>query len=317
MKKLTSIVVILTLLMAGCGLETAGKKTSRFGKQSPLFATGNKDEKPAIPTSTLASTTDIHYSAQYCTECHVNTPRQGSPSQLRYEGDLKLLCRCHYNTSNNYIHPVDRWPSEEMMDRIPAQFPLQDGQITCSTCHDIFFQCQDNQIERPFLKAQNFLRGRPYNNQIDICFQCHDIENYRMYNPHKQLNANKEVEKDKCLYCHSEIPDAKQTTARDAKLIGHLEPLCVRCHTKVPGQDFHATHRRKPTHEILTRIQQLESQQNIILPLSEEGELTCATCHNPHEKGVIPDIRAGAAGAGEEKRNRLEEKICLKCHPMR
>ena len=317
MKKLTSIAVILALLVAGCGLEAKNNKESRFGKKSSLFAADKKDEKPKVSVSTLPNTVDIHYSAKYCTECHVSSPRQGSHSQLRYEGDLKILCRCHYNTSNNYIHPVDRRPSEEMIDRIPAQYPLQAGQITCSTCHDIFIQCQDNQLERSFLKEQKFLRGQPFSNESSICYRCHDIESYQMYNPHQQTNANKEIIKEKCLYCHSEIPDEKQTTAKDAKLIGHLEPLCIRCHKKVPGQDFHAKHRRKPSKEILTRINQLEARQNIILPLSEEGKLTCATCHNPHEKGVIPDVRAGATGAGGEKRHRLENKMCIKCHPMR
>ena len=86
---------------------------------------------------------------------------------------------------------------------------------------------------------------------------------------------------------------------------------------QAPRQDFHARHLRKPSDEVLSRIKQMEDQHGIILPLNGEGMISCATCHNPHEKGVIPDIRAGAKGAGEDKRQRLEEKMCIKCHPMR
>jgi hypothetical protein len=318
MKKLTAVTIILTLFSSACYLDTQNKET-RFGKRGTLFTPRTEEAAPTPSVSTLPNTIDIHYSAKYCTECHVNIPRKGSNPQLRYGGDFKVLCRCHYSSSNNYVHPVDRRPSRNMIDRIPAQFPLWEGQITCITCHNIFIQCEDRPLDRAYLKDQKFLRGAPFETEADICFQCHNIESYRMYNPHLQLDAHKEIIKDKCLYCHSELPDEKQTNAKDARLIGNLQALCIRCHMKAPRQDFHAKHLRKPTAEVLDRIKQLEQQDNIILPLSEDGMITCATCHNPHEKGVIPDVRAGAKGAGEKWRQRLADTntMCIKCHPLR
>jgi hypothetical protein len=318
MKKLTAVTIILTLFSSACYLDTQNKET-RFGKRGTLFTPRTEEAAPTPSVSTLPNTIDIHYSAKYCTECHVNIPRKGSNPQLRYGGDFKVLCRCHYSSSNNYVHPVDRRPSRNMIDRIPAQFPLWEGQITCITCHNIFIQCEDRPLDRAYLKDQKFLRGAPFETEADICFQCHNIESYRMNNPHLQLDAHKEIIKDKCLYCHSELPDEKQTNAKDARLIGNLQALCIRCHMKAPRQDFHAKHLRKPTAEVLDRIKQLEQQDNIILPLSEDGMITCATCHNPHEKGVIPDVRAGAKGAGEKWRQRLADTntMCIKCHPLR
>jgi cytochrome c peroxidase len=61
----------------------------------------------------------------------------------------------------------------------------------------------------------------------------------------------------------------------------------------------------------------METQHGILLPLSAEGNITCATCHNPHEKGVIPDRRLGARGASLTRRHRLQHDMCIKCHPMR
>jgi hypothetical protein len=318
MKKLTAIAIILTLFSSACYLESQNRET-RFAKRGTPLTPQAEPAPPPPSVSILPDTIDIHYSAQYCTECHVDVPRQGSHPQLRYAGDFRVLCRCHYGNSKNYIHPVDRAPSPEMKAAIPAQFPLREGRITCSTCHDIVFQCRDNPLERPFLKEKKFLRGGPFETETSICFQCHDSKSYQMYNPHRQLNAQKEIVKEKCLYCHSQAPDENKTRAEDALLIGELETLCIRCHMKTPRQDFHAKHLRKPSDDVLSRIKQMEDQHDIILPLNQEGMITCATCHNPHEKGVIPDIRAGAKGAGEKLRHRLanHNSMCIKCHAMR
>ena len=314
MRKLTATAIIITLLSTGCYYET---QETRFGRKATVFTAKGEREKPQPFVSKVPNTTDIHYSAKYCTECHVNVPRKGSHKQLRYGGDYQQLCRCHYSSSENYIHPVDIAPSENLKTRIPAAFPLQEGKITCSTCHDIVIQCQDNQIDKIFLKEQNFLRGAPYETMVAVCFKCHNKAEYQKYNPHRQLNAKKEIVKQTCLYCHAEIPDEKHTRLKDAKLIGNMDALCIRCHTLEPRQTFHSKHLRKPSDEVLTTIKTMEDQHGILLPLSEEGKITCATCHNPHEKGVIPDRRLGARGASLTKRHRLQDDMCIKCHPKR
>jgi hypothetical protein len=314
MSKLTATVIILILLSTGCYNET---RETRFGRKDTVFAEKGGREQPKPFVSKLPRTTDIHYSAKYCTECHVSVPRKGSHKQLRYGGNYQQLCRCHYSSSANYIHPVDVTPSQNLKGRIPAAFPLQKGKVTCSTCHDIVVQCQDNHTDKIFLKEQKFLRGAPYETMTGICFQCHDKDQYQRYNPHLQLNAKKEILKQTCLYCHAEIPDEKHTHHEDAKLIGNMDSLCIRCHIVEPRQTFHARHLRKPSDEVLTTIKNMKAQHGILLPLSEDGKITCATCHNPHEKGVIPDRRLAARGASLKKRHRLQHDMCIKCHPMR
>jgi cytochrome c peroxidase len=64
-------------------------------------------------------------------------------------------------------------------------------------------------------------------------------------------------------------------------------------------------------------MKQMEAELGIILPLNEDGKITCVTCHNPHEKGVISTERVGAKGAGEIHRHRLSGNMCIKCHQMR
>ena len=46
--------------------------------------------------------------------------------------------------------------------------------------------------------------------------------------------------------------------------------------------------------------------------LSQNRSQACATCHNPHERGVIR-VAAAAKGADEQKRLR-GRKLCLLCH---
>jgi hypothetical protein len=277
------------------------------------------EKKPghAMPVSeAVPDTTDVHYTDKYCMVCHEQTPRQGVKS-LKYGGDFKQLCRCHYKTIERDLHPIGIEPSEEKKKRLPNDFPLQDGKIDCITCHDIFDQCRDSGSAEMFAdESRLFLRGKPYKNLKTLCYKCHNEIQFKKYNPHKQLNANGDIVGLKCLYCHKKIPDVNQAGYDDITLIGNLDMLCDRCHNKIGEQSLHASHMRKPSAKVLARIKQLENKFGIILPLNDDGKITCVTCHNPHEKGVIPAEKAGSKGADEAKRHRFLENICMQCHQM-
>ena len=48
------------------------------------------------------------------------------------------------------------------------------------------------------------------------------------------------------------------------------------------------------------------------LPLVPRSRITCSTCHNPHQEGVI---FPGPAAAGADSLHRLrDENICMGCH---
>jgi len=276
-----------------------------------MFARVGGENRVMPITEVITEATDLHYTGKYCTECHEKTPKKGGDKFLKFGGDFTQLCRCHGYTPGNYIHPVDIEPSEEKKAKIPDDLPLQNGKVACITCHDIYMQCQDT----PRLKQLNkrFLRGAPYAHRTDICFRCHDEKKYKMLDPHNQLNANGDIVIEKCLYCHVETPDVKRATFKEVKLVGNLEALCQRCH----GERDHPAgknHLRKPSDDTLAIMKQGEKQFGIVLPLDHNGRVSCPTCHNPHEKGVIPPEREGAKGAGEKFRHRLPGKICLACH---
>lgn len=297
----------IILIFGLCGVLSFGSP--------PVFA---KKSKPGVSRQAdegVSDTTNVHYDRKYCSECHVRTPSR-KDNALKYEGNFQKLCRCHYQGARRDIHPVDLEPSEKMRPRIPDTFPLQDGKIACITCHDVYDQCQPEKLNEGYPGKPMFLRKSSDPKHKDFCFQCHDAFKFEKYNPHKQLNKNGVIDELKCLYCHAEVPDVTKSEFDDIKLIGNLDMLCDRCHNKMGEQSLHARHVRRPSPKVYASIKQLEVQHGIVLPLNENGGITCATCHNPHQKGVIPDKREGAKGADEKKRHRLSGNICIKCHQM-
>jgi ribosomal protein L40E len=137
-----------------------------------------------------------------------------------------------------------------------------------------------------------------------------------MLDAHKQLNDKGVIVEEICLYCHAEKPDEKNTDHEEVKLIGNLEVICQRCHAISGNHSGNFNHMVKPSAKYVKIMKQMEAKFDIILPLDEEGKLTCITCHNPHQKGVIPSDRKGAKGADSKFRHRLPGKLCLECHQM-
>jgi hypothetical protein len=69
------------------------------------------------------------------------------------------------------------------------------------------------------------------------------------------------------------------------------------------------------TDAMIRKKQQFEKQYDVCLPLGSNNTVVCASCHNPHEPGVILG-KAGYATAPGEHRLVLEDiwKLCTACH---
>lgn len=147
--------------------------------------------------------------------------------------------------------------------------------------------------------------------KIDACPNCHVEGKNKIYDPHVQLNNNGDIIKEKCLHCHLEKPDEKhasfKTNQKEIKFVRSLDVLCMGCHRR--NLDFlhpvNAKHITWPSYKMQVMMETSEKEFDIILPLDFEGKIMCATCHNPHEKGVIPKEKAAAKGAGGKFRIRM------------
>lgn len=282
---------------------------------------GYSQDQPFInPTVTIE--TNIHFNKHYCTECHLQRPVEGSALQLRFENYTET-CRCHGYTPDTYTHPVNIPLSKEKRATIPAEFPLTDDKITCDTCHNMALQCEPKHELQHHNKA--FLRTDSSLGRTFLCFQCHQEEQYKMLDPHKQLDESGGINPESCLYCHEIRPDEQHATLESRKngggairLVGNLEVLCLRCHNKkAEKHPLNNNHLVKPSKKVSSRMRWSERKLWIILPLNDEGKITCITCHNPHERGVIPTEKAASAGASDKGRLRKARgggSICVVCH---
>lgn len=203
-----------------------------------------------------------------------------------------------------HLHPVDIKVPNGMTP--PEDFPLGPGRtLICETCHAIkgLKETPYKEIDRD---APGFLRGGSYTDLADFCFRCHEKTDYKRQSIHRMLDEKGRLIKEGCLYCHMEVPDPEVVRdTGDVKFRLPPEELCIGCHLKTPHLNA-LNHLKEPEKEMKMVIKRSEQKFGIILPLDSKGRIMCATCHSPHERGVIrTDIPAGRQVADTD----LEEGI--------
>ncbi len=149
-----------------------------------------------------------------------------------------------------------------------------------------------------------------------------------LINPHEQINDEGEVLWAKCLICHRNVPDMeKERSIKDVKLRieNEVKEICYRCHTvlKHPG-GLGATAvfygKAAPLHMIkmpkrkYDNLRIMLKEINTVMPFDPAtGKITCPTCHNPHERGIL--VGKNNWGADSPWRLRSEGlDICQNCH---
>ncbi|MCF6282175.1 MAG: hypothetical protein L3J28_08175 [Candidatus Polarisedimenticolaceae bacterium] len=279
-----------------------------------------------------------HWREDSCTACHQEMMGVGqAATPLRNENVSKMCTNCHDSTMvAEYIHAVDMVPSEGFLGRMPADFKKSieqgDGVVTCVACHDLPIQC----LARGGIDARKsnplFFRGGPYDTRTDLCFNCHDPKDYQRKNPHDQITDEGDLNAETCFYCHETTPN--RTSSRDIydvkfNINESLEKLCTGCHPYMPhpgGAWFSsrgnnagggANHLRVPPDKFLQQIIKTRKEQDIVLPLEPEtGRIFCATCHNPHERGVQFLSRADKGADGYKRLRRGRFNVCSSCHDI-
>ena len=291
-------------------------------------ANGNQAKKVPNP----------HGDPALCSECH--TSAKVAQGVLRYAGDVSQLCwSCHDgHLAAGEPHPVDMIPSAQMARRIPSVFPLEKGKLGCLSCHDIAWHCK---LGRPAsMPNRSFLRGESVSHPLAFCFQCHNRENYRPFNAHDQLEAGK-IKTDTCAWCHIGVPDVKSRLAEGASYALRSESfgVCNNCHLVNKGHPTGDPHMyATPPTEMIWHMSAYEMQPQMRLPLKqleeyvraakrkprsipldEKGRITCYSCHNPHEKGLLPswNLRSVGAEPKQATNHRLRTHggiACRACH---
>lgn len=273
-----------------------------------------------------------------CSSCHASAAaRRGN---LLFDGNVSHLCRsCHDGQrAAREAHPVDLAPSKVMAERIPREFPLDKGVLTCSTCHDVVRQCRTS---RPVGGSErNFLRGAEVAHPLEFCFRCHARQSTRPFNAHDQLAAGK-PKSDACIWCHTSVPDvdARPEAGASHALRAKSHGVCNNCHPVAKGHPNDGPHMgATPPAEMMWYMSAYEIQPRMNLPLKqlleyvraaertprsipldEAGRVTCYSCHNPHERGLLPAWNPRSTGAEpkQAQNHRLrarEGQLCKACH---
>jgi len=296
-----------------------------------LLGASEKDPNPREFTQ------NPHRDTSACVSCHTSV--KGGRESLRFDGDVSRLCQsCHDGRrAGREAHPVGMVPSPALAPRIPPEFPLANGVLTCLSCHEVSAGCRPGDPNA----APNYrlLRRWQASDPLLFCSGCHARERYSAFNAHDQLEAGR-VKTETCTWCHVEVPDVNSYPPEDAPytLRGKSFAVCANCHAVVEGHPTGTHLGAAPSPQLLWHICAYELQPKLRLPferlfeyakaaqraprsipLDENDRITCYTCHNPHEKGLLPDGNPRALGAEPEQaeRHRLrarDGKLCVVCH---
>jgi len=273
---------------------------------------------------------DPHWRDNACQNCHSASRPSRSKPGLRHKDPDQLCNTCHDPASRHaYIHPSDIAPRTGMRRRMPPAYrqAMKNGRIVCTTCHDLPAQCLDERRKEQHANPM-FLRGAPFAQRSDPCYLCHDASAYARVNPHDQITDGGQVREATCVLCHDEVENLQSAAVIEDvgfNIEHDLVTMCTGCHPWMPhpGGKFMFTEsfkdRKQPDHltipskQMRKYMQRMAVKNNIILPLDPTtGKVYCATCHNPHERGLLKNS-AAARGADADKRLRMKN-LCINCH---
>ncbi len=310
-------------------------------------------DKPATKAASTAPEIESkeypnpHWQEGLCNECHEGIPEKGKRQTFKYGGDIIKMCNsCHEVVSAHaYIHATGMVPSDDKLSRMPDEFKKalyrgdKQGRLTCLACHEMTYQCFKENFERKKIDSR-FFRGGPYKSRADICYNCHEAGKYAVLNPHDQITDEGEILTDRCIICHKIVPDVKKAQGiEDVKfqVDEDLKVLCQRCHRDRPhpGGSWMSpdiarpmqpdetseeaqpvSHIRFPSVKVLRVYNATERTRDYVLPLEPDtGKVFCATCHNPHERGIQKSAKADR-GADDKQRLRADGTgvLCMNCH---
>jgi len=252
---------------------------------------------------------NVHRSPSHCDYCH-EKGKKPTADDLLFNGQDIPLCRSCHPRSVYQLHVVDIRPEKV---KVPKEFPLPGGKITCVTCHD---EPSCNPKDSPSWKRPFFLRGKKEG--FMFCFECHVPAGYKPYNPHDPEHLKNPVERtNNCLFCHlAEIPADSRRGVAFASLKGNPNDLCSACHLEEPhfGIPAHLNHKRKMFLDQLAKAAKTEGPW---LPLGKNDEVYCVSCHDPHMPGLIPARKEGPDSWLEPEPSKFEEQYREKdLHPF-
>lgn len=254
-----------------------------------------------------------HWDDQACRTCH----GEGTPTTIESYDDDTMCGKCHEKSATlSCRHPSGRVIGKSNSVSLPDTYrsAVRDGKLVCTTCHDPLVQCQGDRLA-PYLNPR-FLRGGPFQQRDEVCLLCHDPAAYAKLNPHAQLSGT-ETRDDACRFCHEGSVE-RISASSGFRMVASLQ--CLGCHavaphpmSMIPGSGIDSwNHLVVPGESTSRRMNATRERTGARLPVEPgTGKISCATCHDPHESGVI----AGDPPYLDRARLRPVAR-CENCHEM-
>lgn len=257
-----------------------------------------------------------HWSKSGCQDCHVDAAPVDGLVNLQ-AADAEALCEtCHGGRGDaKACRHMSGLPAGDMEIDESLAPALKNGQVVCSTCHDVVYQCKHARVEYSF-QNPGFLRDRTTRRTGEYCLKCHDASAYQALNPH--YGAAGDPPRATCPLCHVGIPesDGEDGLRVSFNMQHDLNETCTGCHDVSPHprnlfareQSDEWVHFTVASPEVAANMRDAEANLGIRLPLHPEtGEIYCATCHDPHE------FKGGPVAQQPKHRLRAND-ICQVCH---
>lgn len=235
--------------------------------------------RPGEVSATTRLGTSPHDKPDACVACHApgTDGRPGAP--------LPVVATCRSCHPDADMHPVGVAPHDTP---VPAGWPLEDGKLSCATCHAEPSCSADRADVAPWFRG-----GNP-DRTLDFCYRCHAPARLERSNPHLPTT---EGGTDGCTACHSGRPEPGAAVAASRLRLAPAE-ACATCH---PGP----VHAGVVEHVGKVQTRALSAVAAAALPLDDGGTIACWTCHDVHAAGpsaaLAHDGVAGRILAGRER----------------
>ena len=279
----------------------------------------------ALPVWTQASAAGAspHWRSDGCAECHASaTPTAAQPA-LKTTPASALCATCHGGGEAALCaHRSDIAVASDRTATFAESLrpSLANGQVVCTTCHDMAAHCALDVKQR--YRNKSFLRGGPFEERGEQCFLCHEKSAYRKPSPHMQSRKGGEFKEGTCIFCHGAVPQrdaaGKWQPVQYAPNGGKWSAMCDGCHAvgPHPSGSVHGKsgwiHMVVPAGAYAERMKATVAAQGGRMPLDPQTRaITCVTCHDPHDQRV-PGF-AVASTPGTKARLRYED-MCGACH---
>ena len=267
-----------------------------------------------------------------CETCHTAHGSHFEGLLVEGAGNSGLCLDCH-NDKNIFTPEGKRKPFHvinvpEGKSKIPQALLNKgaklgyNGIIICQTCHKV----HNNKTEKQLLLIKK-------EDESTFCLTCHKDKKYLKETKHnlartapneKNLAGKTASESGMCSACHLPHASARKLSGKG----DFTTQLCLSCHTQGNvAEKVLITGTQHPLNvNPYEKIDSLVPGKNRIrLPLfsasgasSVKGNITCATCHDPHGSNVVSAMAnsSNQVNAGDDKTflRRHQKEICIECH---